>query len=701
MDLVIIEAPNKKGSISKYLGSNYEIVASVGHVRDLPANDYGVKIDNNFEPNYVIMPDKTKIVKELKEKAKKADKIYLATDPDREGEAIAWHIAYILGLKPEEKCRVTFNEISKNAVQKGILEPRAIDENLVNAQQARRLLDRFVGYEISPILCKNIKNNLSAGRVQSVALKIVVDREREIQAFKPEEYHTLNVMLTKQEVSTIIKASLTSYNSKKIKPKNAEEMQKVVDAIKEGNFFVKQVKKSVTQTKPLPPFTTSKLLQDGTNKLGLSPKQTQRIAQQLYEGVELKGEGKVALVTYIRSDSVRVAPEAQKMAKEFILKNFGAEYYPSKPNVYKSKGAIQDAHEAIRPISLEYTPERIKSSVSSEVYKLYKLIYERFLASQMSVAKYNTVSVDIECNNYGFKASGRTPIFLGFNKVYKPFTEETEEEGLLPELIEGEKLNLKEYKTEQKFTKPSPRFTSATLINALEEKGIGRPATYAQIFSTIRDRGYIDMQGKSIIPTEIGFVVNDFLVKNFPTIINEDFTAQMETKLDDIAVDKIEWKGVVSKFYHHIAKLVNELKEKGVACAMATTATDKVCDKCGSPMVLKNGRNGGFYACSKYPECKNTKSLFEEKKVAICPNCGKNILEKTSKKGTKYYACEDYKNCKLMLWGIPTGEKCPECGGYLFINKGRSGAYIKCSNDGCAFTKDIQKKEENNEEPNN
>ena len=702
MNLVIIEAPNKVPAISKYLGAGYEVIASLGHVRDLPEKEFAINVQKNFEPKYVIMPDKIKIIKQLKDKASKAENIYLATDPDREGEAIAWHIAHILGLSPSTKCRVTFNEISKNAVQKAMLEPREIDLNLVDAQQARRILDRFVGYEISPIVCKNIKNNLSAGRVQSVALKMIVDREKEIQAFVPQEYHTLNVFLEKQNsTGNTIKASLETFNSKKIKPKNAEEMQHIVDCIKTGKFEVLNVKKSITKSKPLPPFTTSTMQQDSINKLGFSTKQTTMLAQQLYEGVELKGEGKVPLVTYIRSDSVRVSQDAQNMAKNYIINNFGADYYPKTPNIYKSKGEVQDAHEAIRPINLEYTPEKIKASVSAQIYKLYKLIYERFLASQMGEAKYNSVRIDINCNNYGFKANGKTLLFAGYNKIYKPYMEDKEEENLLPEVQESEILNLINLKSEQKFTKPSPRYTEASLIAAMEEKGIGRPATYSQTMSTIKGRGYTESQGKFMYPSEIGTIVSDFLVKNFPTIINEDFTAQMESKLDDIAINKIDWKDVISKFYSHLSKLIIELKDKGIAASILTTETDKVCDKCGSPMLLKHGRNGGFYACSKYPECKNTKPLIEDKVVANCPKCGKKFLEKTSKKGTKYYSCEDYKNCKLMLWGIPTGENCPQCQQYLYINKSKKGDYIKCCGENCTFSKPLPKREENNEQPNN
>lgn len=698
MKLVIIESPNKKASMQKYLGSDYEIFASVGHVRDLPAKDLGINVEKNFEPKYVIMPDKTKVVKELKEKASRADEVLLATDPDREGEAIAWHIATILGMDPETKCRVTFNEISKPAVQHGIQNPRKIDLNLVDAQQARRLLDRFVGYEISPIVCKHIRNNLSAGRVQSVALKIIVEREREIKAFKPEEYHTLNVFLKKQNQQineNLIKALLTTCNGKKLKVENKEKMDSILSEIDGKPFVVSNVKKSVTKSHAMAPFTTSSMQQDAINKLGFSSKQTSRIAQMLYEGVELANDGKVALVTYIRSDSTRVSPLAVDMAKNFILQNFGEKYYPAKPNVYKSKGEVQDAHEAIRPISLNYTPEKIKGSVAPEVYKLYKLIYERFLASQMSEATFNSVSLDIKCEEYGFKASGKTVLFPGFNRVYKAVKEDdADDENLLPEVAENEILLLNNLKAEQKFTKPSPRYTEASLIKTLEEKGVGRPATYVQIISVIKDRGYIDKEGKFLFPTEIGCVVNDFLIENFKTIINEDFTAQMETKLDQIAENGEPWKDVVGKFYKHLSDLILKMKESGMNVNLATTQTDKVCEKCGAPMVLKHGRNGGFYACSKYPECKNTKSLIEEKVVAVCPKCGKNVLEKISKRGAKYYSCEDYKGCKFISWGIPTGEKCPECGDVLTLQKGKKGEYIKCNNATCGFTKNVEKKVE-------
>lgn len=701
MKLLVIESSGKQETIQKYLGPEWEVFATKGHVRDLPAKSLGININKNFEPEYVIMPDKQDIVKKLKDKVKKADEVYLATDPDREGEAISHHLAYILGFEPDKPCRVVFNEITKDVILNNLKNPRKIDSNLVNAQQARRVLDRLVGYKISPILCKKIQNNLSAGRVQSVALKLVVDREKDILNFKPEEYWTINAQLEKQGAKPQFKALLSSFKNKKLKIKNEQEKNEIIENLKNETFILKSLKKQVTKSHAPAPFTTSTMQQDALNKLGMNLKKTTSCAQELYEGVKLGNEGKVALVTYIRTDSVRVSEEAQKKAKEFIINKFGKDFVPSKYNIYKSKGDIQDAHEAIRPVNLNRTPESIRQYTSSENYKLYKLIYERFLASQMSDALYDSVSLEVMAGEYKFKTSGKTPKFLGYTAIYqehkdKDVDENDEKEAKLPVLNEGEVLNCLNLLSEQKFTKPSPRYTEASLVKAMEENGIGRPATYTPTITVLSTRKYIEKEGKFLKPTELGFKTDELLEKYFSKIVNVDFTAQMETRLDEVSEGKYEWQQIISSFYNFLLPQLRNanLDSEKFTVPVELKVSNVKCEKCGSYMIEREGKFGKFLACPNYPNCKNVQSLKPQlKPIAICPKCGKNVFLKKSKKGTVYYACEDYTNCKFMSWDKPSGEKCTKCGDFIVEKQTKNGVTYKCNNPNCDY---LITKEDNN-----
>ncbi len=703
MNLVIIEGVGKQDTIKKYLGSDYEVVATKGHIRDLPANVLAVNLHDHFKPQYEIMPDKEAIVKMLKEKAKKADKIYLATDPDREGEAISWHLCYVLGLDENSPIRITFNEISKNAVQKGLANPRGIDIKLVNAQQARRVLDRLVGYKISPILCKKIQPRLSAGRVQSVALKLVVDREHEIEKFVPTEYWTLNAELYPKVKKDIFKATLTKINNKKANIPNKEEMDKVVEEIGKGTFVVKSVKKSLQKTHAQAPYTTSTMQQEALNKLGFNLKKASFCAQELYEGVNLGDEGKVALITYIRTDSVRVAPEAMEMAKKHIIATYGEKYVPSTPNYYKTKDTAQDAHEAIRPISLDRTPEKVKPYLSADNYKLYKLIYNKFVASQMAEATHNVVVAEINNGNYLFKASGKTPVFDGFMAAYnmdkkstkKEEPEDDNDEGLnanLPVLVEGDVLNLEKLNPTQKYTKPPQRFTEATLVKEMEEKGIGRPATYTPTITLLASRKYTEKDGKYLKPTELGEKINELLEKYFSDIINVKFTAKMESELDDVAEHGINWVDMVGDFYKGFEKLLYACDKDSVKFKIPPKETDIICDKCGGKMVIRTGKYGEFLACSNYPTCKNIQPITKE--IAKCPKCGKPVYERKSKKGKTFYGCSGYPECDFISWEIPTEYKCPKCGHYLTKKSVYGNTRYKCSNEQCDYTHIVKKPKE-------
>ena len=681
MKLVLIEGPGKRDSVQHYLGNGYKVMPTFGHCRDLPEKTLGVDVKNNFAPEYVVVPDHKRYVDDIKREMKKAEAVYFASDPDREGEAIAWHMCYLLGIDPAEANRITYNEISEQAVNEAIQNPRPIDDKLVNAQQARRILDRLVGYKISPILCKKIQNKLSAGRVQSVTLRLVVDREREILNFKPEEYWTLQVVLTGADGSSeTFKANLNLGKDKTVKSK--EEMDKIIYDITGGEFVATNVKKSISKSSPSAPFTTSTMQQEALNKLGMSLKTTSSTAQVLYEGVEIAGKGKQPLVTYIRTDSTRVAPEAQAKAKAFIKQNYGDKYALEKPRFFKNKKDAQDAHEAIRPISLDRRPEDLKDKISKNEYRLYKLIYDRFLASQMADATYNSLVVDFDCNGHKFKTTGKSLIFEGYTALYnnQPADDGSDETASkLPNIEKNDKFVAKETKPEQKWTKPPARYTEASLVKAMEEKGIGRPSTYTQSISTLFTRTYVEKDGKTLKPTELGNVVVDMLVKFFPDIMNVKFTAEMEESLDDIEYEGKDWHAVLSEFYKGFEESVKNAMTDGTKARIPDEESDEICDKCGSKMVIRSGRFGKFLACPNFPTCKNTKPLEEEKKVvAKCPVCGKNVLAKKSKKGKIFYGCEGYPECSYISWNIPANEKCPSCGEELIVKPYKNLKVISC-----------------------
>ena len=705
MKLVLIEGPGKRDSVQHYLGNGYKVMPTFGHCRDLPEKTLGVDVKNNFAPEYVIVPDHKKYVDDIKREMKKAEAVYFASDPDREGEAIAWHMCHLLDIDPAEANRITYNEISEQAVNEAIANPRPIDDKLVNAQQARRILDRLVGYKVSPILCKKIQNKLSAGRVQSVTLRLVVDREREILNFKPEEYWTLQVILNKTDGSSeTFKAILNLGKDKTVKSK--EEMDEIISAITGEEFVATNVKKSVTKSSPSAPFTTSTMQQDALNKLGMSLKTTSATAQVLYEGVEIAGKGKQPLVTYIRTDSTRVAPEAQAKAKAFIKNVYGDKYVVEKPRTFKNKKDAQDAHEAIRPISLDRKPEDLKDKISKNEYRLYKLIYDRFLASQMADATYNSLTVDIECNGYKFKTTGRSLIFEGYTAIYNNQSSDDESDDTqskLPNIEKGDKFVSKETKPEQKWTKPPARYTEASLVKAMEEKGIGRPSTYTQSVSTLFTRTYVEKDGKAIKPTELGNVVVDMLVKFFPDVMDVKFTAQMEENLDDIEYEGKDWHKVLSEFYGGFEEAVKAAMSDGTKAKIPDEETDIECDKCGSKMVIRSGRFGKFLACPNYPTCKNTKPLEEERKVvAKCPTCGKDVVAKKSKRGKIFYGCEAWPECSYVSWNIPANEKCPDCSEDMIVKLFKNLKVVSCPKCTYSRREKIENKNENkveDEEP--
>lgn len=688
MKLVIIESPAKREALKKYLGEGYEVFATKGHIRDLPQKSFGLDTKNNFEPKYEIVPEKKLLISDLKKKASQAEKVYIATDPDREGEAIGWHVANILGYSEDNPCRIQFNEISKKAVSKALENPRQIDLKLVNAQQARRVLDRMVGYKLSPVLCKKIAPKLSAGRVQSVALKLIVDREKEIKNFVPEEYWTVQALLQKEKQE--VKASLVQFKGKKFVPSKKEEVDELLENINGKDFLVKEIKKAKTKSHAPAPFTTSTMQQDASNKLGFTSAKTMSSAQQLYEGVEVKGEGKIALITYIRTDSVRISTDAQNACLEFVRNKYGEDYVPEKPNIYHTKDSAQDAHEAIRPITMDITPAMAKETLSTENYKLYKLIYERFLASQMAEAEYASVTANFSVGDYGFRASGRTMEFAGYTAVYKDFVEEEKAEnmdGKLPKMEEGELLKVNKIIPEQKFTKPPVRYTDASIVKAMEEKGIGRPATYAATISVLTGRHYVEKEKKYFVPTELGEKITEYLDQFFSSVINVKFTAFMEGRLDDIASKEEDWHDVVNNFWNGFEKLLVRAGESSVSLKEPPKETDIVCEKCGGKMLIRTGRFGEFLACSNFPKCKNTRPIESEKKnVGKCPECGADIVERKTRKGKIFYSCDRYPDCKFASWDIPTGEKCPKCQTYL-VKKGKN---IKCSNANCDYKVEIE-----------
>ncbi|WP_294385703.1 type I DNA topoisomerase [uncultured Clostridium sp.] len=691
-NLVIVESPAKAKTISKYLGKNYTVEASMGHVRDLPKSKLGVDIEDNFNPKYITIRGKGELIAKLKKAAKKADKIYLATDPDREGEAISWHLANILKISEDDTCRIVFNEITKSAVKESIKEARKINLNLVDAQQARRVLDRLVGYEISPILWKNVKWGLSAGRVQSAALKLICDKEEEIKAFEPKEYWTVDCVLKKERKKFPIK--LTKYENKKIEITTEEEAQKIIRELEKNEYRIDKVKKGNRLKNPLPPFTTSTLQQEASKKLNFMTKRTMSIAQALYEGVDVKGYGTVGLITYMRTDSVRISEEAQGKAIDFIKENYGNEYIPEKPRVYKGKKNIQDAHEAIRPSHIEITPEIAKASLSAEQYKLYSLIWKRFIASQMTSCSLNTNSIDIVNGAYSFKASGSTIKFDGFMKVYDYTTEDDENDVSLPVLEEGEILLPASVEGKQHFTQPPARYTEASFVKLLEEKGIGRPSTYVPTISTLLSRDYVSREKKNLIPTELGFIVNNIMSDYFKQIVDVDFTADMERKLDYIEEGSEEWKEVVGEFFAPLKVAIDKAEKEISKVVIEDKVSDVPCDKCGRMMVIKRGRYGTFLACPGYPECHNAKPIVEELEVP-CPKCGGKILAKRSKKGKKFFGCSNYPNCDFVSWNEPIKEPCSKCGSYMTIKYSKTkGKYAICSNTECGNTMPL---EEDNE----
>ena len=690
--LVIVESPSKAKTIQKYLGNEYEVMASMGHVRDLPKARLSVDVKDHFKPKYSIIKGKEKLVKELKEAAANADGVLLATDPDREGEAISWHLKELLGLPEDKTCRVTFNEITRKVVNEAIAAPRSIDMDLVNAQQARRVLDRVVGYELSPFLWKKIRRGLSAGRVQSVATRLVCEREEEIRAFVPQEYWSLDVDLARVAPNTgAFRASFYG-REKKMELHSEAEVDAVVSAVKGSPFSVTGVKRQDKQRNPAPPFTTSTLQQEASRKLNMTPRRTMSIAQQLYEGVDIAGEGTVGLITYMRTDSLRLSDEATAAAKDFILSRYGRDYYPGKARVYKTKGNAQDAHEAIRPSDVRLTPEDIKKDLTSEQYRLYKLIWSRFLACQMSSAVYDSVTIDVESAGYTFRANHSAVKFSGYMAVYVEGKDEDEEErqSPLPDLKEGETVALQKTDKAQHFTQPPARYTEATLIKALEEKGIGRPSTYAPTISTIMDREYVVKEGKNLRPTPLGEVVTGLMKDKFPDIVDTTFTAHMEEQLDEVEQGKVQWKQLLRDFYGEFDKELKQAEADldGERIKVPDEVSDVICPKCGRNLVYKSGRFGRFLACPGWPECDHTQPIVIEM-PGRCPKCGGKILKKTSKRGYAYYGCENNTNkdearrCDFMTWDVPVKDNCPACGHTLFKKSGRGFKKPFCINPDC------------------
>ncbi|WP_238882574.1 type I DNA topoisomerase [Clostridium sp. YIM B02551] len=680
-NLVIVESPAKAKTIGKYLGKNYVVEASMGHVRDLPKSQLGVSIEENFSPKYITIRGKGDLLDKLKKLAKKSDKIFLATDPDREGEAISWHLANILKISSEESCRIEFNEVTKEAVKASIKKPRPINQNLVDAQQARRVLDRLVGYQISPILWKNVKWGLSAGRVQSAALKLICDREEEIKAFEPKEFWTVDCFLKKNNKKFQVK--LSQYKNKKIEINTEEKALKIIDDLNEGNYLVKEVKKGSKLKNPLPPFTTSTLQQDANKKLNFMTKKTMSVAQKLYEGVEIKGRGTIGLITYMRTDSVRISSEAQGKALEFIKETYGESYSPKTPRVFKSKKNIQDAHEAIRPTYIEITPEIAKDNLTPEGYKLYSLIWKRFVASQMSSCELNTISVLIENGDYKLRASGSNIKFDGFMKIYEYTTDEENEDVTIPEIESGEELKEDSISPKQHFTQPPSRYTEASFVKLLEEKGIGRPSTYVPTISTLIDRKYVLREKKNLIPTDLGFIVNNIMSDYFNEIVDTDFTAEMESKLDNIEEGKDNWKKIVEEFFTPLKVSIEKAETEVSKIVIEDKVSDVPCDKCGRMMVIKHGRFGDFLACPGYPECQNTKPIVHEID-APCPKCGGKVLLKRSKKGNKFYGCSNYPSCDFVSWHEPAKEKCEKCNSPMVYRYSKSkGKYLECTNSEC------------------
>ncbi len=689
--LVIVESPSKAKNIGRFLGSRYKVDACVGHLRDLPASKLSIDIDNGFEPQYANIRGKSDIIKMLRDDAGAAKKVLIATDPDREGEAIAWHLEYLLGIDNAQVCRVTFQEITKKVVQESVKTPRTVDLNLVNAYQARRVLDRLVGYEISPVLWRKVKKGLSAGRVQSVVLRLICDREAEIDAFKPKEYWNVTAKLSK--ITDAPKASdrfeAKYYGGADGKKKNLAskaDADKVLEDVKNGTFTVKSVKNTSKKRPPAPPFITSTLQQEASRRLNFPSAKTMSVVQSLYEGVAVDASGATGLVTYIRTDSTRVSEEAQDAARQYIAAEYGEKYLPGFRRVYKNKNSAQDAHEAIRPTHIDYTPDKVKARLTSDQYRLYKLIYERFIASQMADAVFDVCNVDILAGTSLFKASGSTPVFPGYTKVYEERQDQkTEAEGKLPKLSEDEILASEGVEAEQHFTEPPSRYTEASLIKTLTDYGIGRPSTYAQIISVVFTRDYVVREKKLLIPTELGKTVNTYLNGAFPNIVDVSFTAGVEEQLDKVAQGERQWKDVISEFYGGLESELKKALDETARVKVPDEVSDVVCDKCGRMMVYKQGRNGRFLACPGFPSCRNTKSIVENVGVN-CPECGKPLIYRHSKTGKKYISCSGYPECKFISWNVPTGEKCPKCGKHLEYVYNKSGKrFVSCSNKECDY----------------
>ena len=689
-DLVIVESPAKAKTIKKYLGGNYEVVASMGHVRDLPKSKIGIDFENNFEPQYVDMKGKEDVIKELKKYAKKSEHVYLATDPDREGEAISWHISNMLGLDINDNNRVEFNEITKSGVKAGMSNPHKIDLDLVNAQQARRILDRIVGYKLSPFLWKKVKRGLSAGRVQSVAVRLIVDREKEVKEFVPQEYWSIDAKFTAPSSRKVFAAKLSAIDGKKAELSNKEETDEVLKRLENAVYTVTDVKKRVTRKQPAPPFITSTLQQEASKRMGFQAKRTMKAAQELYEGVEIEGMGAVGLITYMRTDSLRISDEARDAAAKCIEEIYGKEYLPPSPRVFKSKKNAQDAHEAIRPSLPELTPDRVKASLTTDQFKIYKLIWERFIASQMANALLDTVSVTIDAEGCTFKASGYSVKFDGFTKLYEEKKDSEEENNkMLPPINKEDILKLKEILGNQHFTQPPSRFTEASLIKTMEENGIGRPSTYAPTISTIISRMYVERDGKQLRPTALGEVTTDLMKDHFKHIVDAKFTAKMESDLDGVERGETNWVDTLDVFYKDFDKVLTKAEKamEGKRVKVPDEETDVECDLCGRKMVIKIGRFGKFLACPGFPECKNTKKIVQATK-GTCPLCGSKIVLKKSKKGRNFYGCDGYPDCNFMTWNAPVEDKCPKCGSTLFKKGGKSGKLL-CEKPDCGYERNL------------
>lgn len=687
--LVIVESPAKVKTISKFLGANYKVMASQGHVRDLPKSQMGVDVEHDYEPKYITIRGKGDILAALRKEAKKADKVYLATDPDREGEAISWHLAAALKLEDKDIYRITFNEITKNAVKASLKEARKIDMNLVDAQQARRVLDRVVGYGISPLLWAKIKRGLSAGRVQSVALRMICDRENEIDAFIPEEYWTMEASLNIKGEKKPLVAKFYGDRNGKIDIKNAAQMQKILDEVKNSGFSIESVKKSEKIKKSPLPFTTSTLQQEAAKTLNMSTKRTMNIAQQLYEGVDIKGRGTVGLITYLRTDSTRVADEAKVASKDYISENYGEKYLPQSSNAKKDDKKIQDAHEAIRPTDLSLSPALVKESLQRDQFRLYQLIWKRFVASQMAPAQYETTSVRIGAGEYIFTVSASKIVFDGFMSVYKTDDDNEETNALAKGLDENSVLTLDDVNGTQHFTQPPAHFTEASLVKALEEQGIGRPSTYAPTISTIIARHYVIKENKNLYISELGNAVNNIMMTAFPTIVDVKFTANMESLLDGVAEGTVEWKEIIRNFYPDLKVAIDEAEKELEHVKIEDEVTDVICDKCGRNMVIKYGPHGKFLGCPGFPECHNTKPYLEKIGVA-CPKCGKDVILKKTKKGRMFYGCEGYPECDFVSWQKPSDKKCPKCGGYMI----EKGSKLVCADETCGYVESRNDKEQ-------